>query len=265
MSSIAHTTRRALEAQGEYVVRANINWFAVFPLKLEKLIGAAQRIRGTNPNLVVYRTRSNDERDHHVIPVDLLGDLLKPETLSDSTAGERRWNLTLDDDGQLHVTHRAGAVNVAAYRGLPLLVEQTLVSDLITATADPVELEHRVRQLMRQPVLARPSGDALPARHVATTEGFARRPDVKAWVLRVAAGTCELCRQPAPFVTGEGEPYLEHHHVQQLAHGGPDTVENSVAVCPNCHRQLHHAADRASSRNRLYELVSRLLRPIGGR
>jgi 5-methylcytosine-specific restriction endonuclease McrA len=32
----------------------------------------------------------------------------------------------------------------------------------------------------------------------------------------------------------------KRHHVKQLAHGGEDTVENAIAVCPNCHRKAHH-------------------------
>jgi 5-methylcytosine-specific restriction protein A len=33
---------------------------------------------------------------------------------------------------------------------------------------------------------------------------------------------------------------LEVHHKIRLADGGFDTVENAIAVCPNCHRQCHH-------------------------
>ena len=36
-----------------------------------------------------------------------------------------------------------------------------------------------------------------------------------------------------------GEPYLECHHVIQLAKGGPDEYYNTVALCPNCHRKVH--------------------------
>ena len=32
-----------------------------------------------------------------------------------------------------------------------------------------------------------------------------------------------------------GKPYLEVHHIIQLAKGGPDTIKNAVALCPNCH------------------------------
>lgn len=43
----------------------------------------------------------------------------------------------------------------------------------------------------------------------------------------------------APFQNKDGEPYLETHHIICLSHGGPDTIDNTVALCPNCHRKMH--------------------------
>lgn len=43
----------------------------------------------------------------------------------------------------------------------------------------------------------------------------------------------------APFIDAKGEPYLEVHHIIWLSHGGADTIENTVALCPNCHRKMH--------------------------
>ena len=56
---------------------------------------------------------------------------------------------------------------------------------------------------------------------------------------RLANGICQLCEQPAPFKDKNGEPYLETHHVEWLANGGADTPENTVALCPNCHKKMH--------------------------
>ena len=58
-------------------------------------------------------------------------------------------------------------------------------------------------------------------------------------VLRRANGICELCESTAPFLKKDGTHYLEVHHIDQLAKGGADTVENAVALCPNCHRKMH--------------------------
>ncbi|CAH7245263.1 e14 prophage; 5-methylcytosine-specific restriction enzyme McrA (fragment) [Vibrio chagasii] len=55
-----------------------------------------------------------------------------------------------------------------------------------------------------------------------------------------ANGTCEICYKPAPFIRKtDNTPYLEVHHKLPLAQGGPDTVDNVLALCPNCHRQAH--------------------------
>jgi len=44
----------------------------------------------------------------------------------------------------------------------------------------------------------------------------------------------------APFKKTDGDPYLEVHHIKQLAKGGPDTAMNAVALCPNCHKEAHY-------------------------
>jgi len=56
---------------------------------------------------------------------------------------------------------------------------------------------------------------------------------------RLAKGTCELCNNEEPFHDSKGQPYLETHHIKWLAEGGEDSIENTVAVCPNCHRKMH--------------------------
>ena len=69
---------------------------------------------------------------------------------------------------------------------------------------------------------------------------YHRNPDVVAEVLHRANGHCESCLKSAPFIgRAKGLPYLEVHHRAPLASGGFDTVENAMAVCPNCHRQKH--------------------------
>jgi 5-methylcytosine-specific restriction protein A len=52
-------------------------------------------------------------------------------------------------------------------------------------------------------------------------------------------GICQLCNQPAPFCNKNGEPYLETHHIHSRSQGGDDTSENTVSLCPNCHRKMH--------------------------
>jgi 5-methylcytosine-specific restriction protein A len=70
---------------------------------------------------------------------------------------------------------------------------------------------------------------------------FERNADVVAEVLSQAKGVCGICKAKAPFIRRKDRtPYLEVHHKVQLAHGGDDTVQNAIAICPNCHRKAHH-------------------------
>ena len=56
---------------------------------------------------------------------------------------------------------------------------------------------------------------------------------------RRAKGICQLCDRPAPFHDKKDEAYLEPHHIVWRSQGGADTVDNSVALCPNCHKKMH--------------------------
>ena len=71
------------------------------------------------------------------------------------------------------------------------------------------------------------------------SQTYTRNPDVAVWAKRRANGKCQLCDQPAPFEDRRGNPYLENHHLVWLSAGGEDTIENTVALCPNCHRKMH--------------------------
>ncbi|WP_024676677.1 MULTISPECIES: HNH endonuclease signature motif containing protein [Pseudomonas syringae group] len=80
-----------------------------------------------------------------------------------------------------------------------------------------------------------------PKQVVITSTIFVRDPDVVAETLHRAAGFCEACVQPAPFTRrSDGTPYLEVHHKIRLADGGLDTLDNAIALCPNCHRASHY-------------------------
>lgn len=78
-----------------------------------------------------------------------------------------------------------------------------------------------------------------PERIVVRTYAFKRNPLVVAEVLALADGKCQSCLNDAPFKREDGRPYLEVHHVEWLANGGEDSVENAIALCPNCHREAH--------------------------
>lgn len=100
-----------------------------------------------------------------------------------------------------------------------------------------------------------PKGNPAPPKDLSDSTGFRRSAEVAAWTLYHARGICALCKQPAPFVSRHGDPYLEVHHVQPLAEGGPDTVDNVVAMCPNCHRRAHFSKETSAIRAKLADLV----------
>ena len=89
------------------------------------------------------------------------------------------------------------------------------------------------------------NADKFPEKVQTISSGFKRNPDVIAEVLIRANGICELCKSHAPFLkASDDSPYLEVHHWISLSEGGTDTVDNAVALCPNCHKQAHFGKER---------------------
>lgn len=87
--------------------------------------------------------------------------------------------------------------------------------------------------------LAKQQGQARVGTRTVSATQYQRSPWVAENARRRAKGHCELCGDPAPFKRKDSSPYLETHHIEWLANGGADTVENTVALCPNCHRKMH--------------------------
>ena len=106
---------------------------------------------------------------------------------------------------------------------------------------------------------AAPQGNRVPRTAKTTTTQYVRDAEVVAWVLDLANGVCECCGKSAPFIKEDSTPYLEVHHLRRLADGGSDTISNAIAVCPNCHRQLHYGLGKERLRHRVYESVERLI------
>lgn len=120
--------------------------------------------------------------------------------------------------------------------------------------------EIAIREESQNAPLPIPMGNRNP--QATTSEVTQRQRDdlVKAWVLQQANGMCESCEKPSPFNKSDGLPYLEGHHVLHMTDGGSDTPTNVVALCPNCHRELHYGVNAKTMVTRLYERVARLVR-----
>ena len=102
--------------------------------------------------------------------------------------------------------------------------------------------------------------DSEPKSIKVVSEQYTRDLKVKQYTLRRAKGKCDLCDQEAPFVTSKNEPYLESHHVITLAEGGKDSIVNTVALCPNCHKKMHYAKDTKKDLNKLKEKLNNYIK-----
>lgn len=119
------------------------------------------------------------------------------------------------------------------------------ITNPVTAEEYQKELENKIKQSKvddennRLQRLA--TAPTKPETVVVITTQYKRNADVIAEVLLRAKGYCEYCKNEAPFKRlKDGTPFLEVHHIIPLSQDGEDTVENAVALCPNCHRKTHY-------------------------
>lgn len=97
-------------------------------------------------------------------------------------------------------------------------------------------------------------GSEAPDKRETSGSAFVRDPKVRQWVLARAKGHCEFCGQKG-FLTNANSIYLETHHIISLADGGPDTVYNVIALCPNHHRQAHFGENREDLRAKFIQIL----------
>lgn len=102
------------------------------------------------------------------------------------------------------------------------------------------ECEKEVKELRKEDIekKARQSSGNAKTRKV-TSNVYERDLYVAELVKINAKGICQLCENRAPFRKRNGDPYLEVHHIEWLSDGGKDIIENTTALCPNCHKKMH--------------------------
>jgi predicted restriction endonuclease len=220
--SVVETNRKQLETLGDYVTRANIDWFAVFPDKLAEFEQIAARNQRES-HLIIYRTRAGDERDHHVIPISSLSDLLTVDSLTHSHVnGTTRWNVTLKDH-VLRVSHNAHSVDASQYFRLPLPIETRNLTP--TATSEAKDLEPPTTQRIASSVYR-----------------ILRDTELARQLKQAYAYCCQICGYSIKLA--DGSYYAEAHHIRPLGkpHCGPDCLENLIVLCPNHHAMCDYGA-----------------------
>ena len=116
--------------------------------------------------------------------------------------------------------------------------------------ADQVRREREAEAISQEDRLARLANKEtrVPKTVWVSRREFVRDADVIIETRYRANGICAICLESAPFARlRDGQPYLEVHHKLPLAEGGEDTLENAMALCPNCHRREHHGEHRLTS------------------
>lgn len=121
------------------------------------------------------------------------------------------------------------------------------LNDVITLENDGYSLNNYIQGLDNNILvnLAKKHSTKKVKKTVVTTTHFSRNIYVAQYAKNRANGICQLCGQAAPFNDNNGLPYLESHHIVWLSNGGSDSIDNVVALCPNCHKKMHIKNDVA--------------------
>lgn len=119
------------------------------------------------------------------------------------------------------------------------LIPDTEADSAPSTQDEETGLENKSLQDLRALALAAAATPKAPPKDARRTY-YERSARVKYYVLKRANGQCEACKKTAPFVRKNGSPYLEPHHIKRISDGGPDHPKHVGAVCPNCHRLIHH-------------------------
>ncbi len=141
---------------------------------------------------------------------------------------------------QMRSAHSVGAVECLSSLVGRQLPHPSFVQDAIYK--NEARIERQIRKISDDRLLALSKKQVQRSRKIkAITSVYLRNPYIVELAKRQAEGICQDCKKSAPFVSKKtGEPYLEVHHIIPLAEDGPDSRENVLALCPNCHRKRHY-------------------------
>lgn len=157
-------------------------------------------------------------------------------------------NTTTDfDRGSQHIIERCNEIRLIAnklHEQSKYISDKTLEASLHSEDKVRYELEEKIKKSQSSHPNERKerllSSNKYPEKIQIISVGYKRNSDVIVEALARADGVCENCHSEAPFIRKKDDsPYLEVHHKVLLSRGGEDTLENAIALCPNCHREMH--------------------------
>ncbi len=223
--SAAHISRRDLEKAGDYVIRAKIGWFAVFPKKIEQCHSRSATRGRDDFNFVLYRLSEN-ERDHHIVPYSLVRNVLTKPSLTRSKVNHSiRWNCTIKD-GVFRVWHTKEFFDVSSSHGAPLITEIPAFK-LPEEAFESVEFSEGARVTISVNRYER--------------DGAARAACIARSGLRCFG--CGLLMEERYGQIARG--FIHVHHVKPLSFRKVVHSVNPeldlIPLCPNCHAVVHLA------------------------
>lgn len=129
----------------------------------------------------------------------------------------------------------------------PLIIIDS--EDIIDSSVYDICYENKIKEIKKMSRknlerLVKEKNNVKTSYRTIKTTTYIRDPYIAEYAKLRADGFCQLCEEKAPFYTKNNKPYLEAHHLKWLSKGGTDTIDNVVALCPNCHRKIHELNDK---------------------
>lgn len=134
--------------------------------------------------------------------------------------------------------------------------------EIAVAALPEIEVTQELQELRQE---AEEAATDNPVRENVETSSsqYRRSSKIKEYAMARAQGNCEFCGDPAPFVKPNDDPYLEEHHVDELGDGGADDPSLVAALCPECHREIHHGRHGPELNQKLREKLEAGLGDVG--
>jgi hypothetical protein len=151
-----------------------------------------------------------------------------------------------------HLVGKNTSVKVSAW-GIDKLIEawvhtgsEDLKNWMLSAAthSDKLRIERFFLAEATTPVASDINEPSIPERTLVTTYRVLRDTALARRIKADEDYKCQLCG--VRIILRNGQPYAEAHHVKPLGkpHEGPDTPDNILCVCPNCHVRLDYGAVR---------------------